>query len=92
MHGFQRGRFMSQTSMILHHLKREGSITPLDALSRYGIFRLSARIQELRNKGHHIETELIDLPSHKHCARYKLIQKPVQKFFQFQSSELEFSK
>lgn len=65
---------MTQNEMVLGHLKREGSITPLVALSLYGVYRLSARINDLREEGHDIETERIDLPHLKHCARYKLIK------------------
>ena len=36
----------SQYDMILKHLKRGDSITPLDALDKYGCFRLAAVICE----------------------------------------------
>lgn len=35
---------MTQTEMILGHLKEHGSITPLEAIRDYGIMRLGARI------------------------------------------------
>jgi len=38
---------MSQESMILNHLQQHGSITPLQALTDLGCYRLSARILEL---------------------------------------------
>ena len=34
--------------MILEHLEKYGSITPLQALDLYGCFRLAARVHELR--------------------------------------------
>ena len=37
------------------HLQKS-PLTPLDALMKYGCFRLSARINELRQIGYHIET------------------------------------
>ena len=48
---------MTQNEMVLRHLRLRGSITPLEALSKYGIMRLAARIEELRRKGLQIETE-----------------------------------
>jgi hypothetical protein len=49
----------AQTKMIEQHLLNGRSITPLQALQEYGCFRLGARIWDLRNSGHIIETELI---------------------------------
>jgi hypothetical protein len=61
---------MSQKLKILSHLKR-GPITPITALERYGCFRLAARIEELRNAGHSIETEWV-VNGNKRYARYRL--------------------
>ena len=63
---------MSQTSIILSHIKRYGSITPLTALDRYGCFRLAARISDLRNQGHKIITEPLEING-KRIARYRLV-------------------
>ncbi len=49
----------SQRQLILRHLKNKGSITPIEALNLYGCFRLSARIQELREENHPINTKII---------------------------------
>ena len=38
---------MSQTENILKHLKRGKRITPLEALNRYGCFRLASRIYDI---------------------------------------------
>ena len=46
----------TQTAAILEHLKRHGSITPLEALNRYGCMRLGARIYDLKRAGNPIET------------------------------------
>ena len=51
---------MSQNTAILAHLKHLGAITPTQALNHYGCFRLAARIQELREKGHDIETVMTE--------------------------------
>ena len=49
---------MSQTTEILSHLQTVGKITPLEALNKYGSFRLGAIIFNLRKAGHFIETEI----------------------------------
>lgn len=48
---------MTQSEMILRHLKDYGSITPLEALQEYGCMRLGARIYDLKRDGHDIRTE-----------------------------------
>ena len=45
--------------LILMHMKKYGSITQEDANEEYGIKRLSARINELRNMGYPIKTDII---------------------------------
>ena len=47
---------MSQNDQILHHLKSGQSITATQAISLFNCYRLAARIDELRKKGHLIET------------------------------------
>lgn len=49
----------TQKSVLLEHLRRFGSIEPLTALREYGIYRLGARIADLRNDGHNIVTETV---------------------------------
>jgi hypothetical protein len=56
----------SQCKMILAHLKKHRSIMPLQALNLYGIYRLGARIFDLRNDGHKIETQMI----HEHPVKF----------------------
>jgi hypothetical protein len=65
---------MSQTKEILSHLERVGSITAIEALNEYGCFRLAARIKDLRDAGHNIYTDNVDLPNGKTIAKYTLIQ------------------
>ena len=52
---------MSQTQneQILDYLKSGKSITPLEALEKFGCFRLSARIFNLREDGYNIITKNI---------------------------------
>lgn len=65
---------MTQNERILNHLKAHGSITPLEALDRYGCFRLAARIGELRSKGHGIDTDTVRRNG-KHFAVYRLAKR-----------------
>jgi hypothetical protein len=58
---------MSQEQQILQHLKNRGNITALMALTKFRCFRLAARINDLRNKGHNIKTTLIGNGSDKHA-------------------------
>lgn len=50
----------SQCKQILTHLKAGKSITPIEALNKYGCFRLGARIYDLRNSGYLIVTKLVE--------------------------------
>lgn len=50
---------MTQKSVLLEHLKRYGSIEPLTALREYGIYRLGARIADLRDDGYNIVTRTV---------------------------------
>lgn len=45
----------TQEERILAHLKSGISLTPFQALTDFGCFRLSARIHALRGQGHKIE-------------------------------------
>lgn len=49
---------LSQRDQVLKHLREVGPLTPLQAFGVYGIFRLAARIEELRLDGHDIDTVL----------------------------------
>jgi len=51
---------VTQKSKIMSHLQSGQSLTPIDALERYGCFRLAAIIHTLKNDyGMDIKTELI---------------------------------
>ena len=63
---------MTQNDVILNHLKN-GPITPAEAWSKYSIMRLSARVNDLRNMGHHIKTEIIEGPTKRRYALYRLM-------------------
>lgn len=49
---------ISQNQKILKHLKSKKTITPMEALLFYQVYRLAARIKDLRDKGHKIHTEI----------------------------------
>lgn len=63
----------SQNKMILTFLRRGKWITPLKALYDLGVYRLAARINDLRNKGYKIKAEMVHEHPVKFC-RYKLIK------------------
>ena len=63
---------MSQNQNILKFMKKQ-PITAMDALSKFGCFRLAARIKELRGLGHNIITETIK-ENGKAYAKYRLIK------------------
>jgi hypothetical protein len=54
------------------YLESGRSITPLEALSNFGIFRLATAINSLRKRGLPIETEMKKDPNGKTYARYVL--------------------
>lgn len=65
----------TQKDRILEFMRLHGSITQREALS-LGIYRLGARIWELKNDGYAIKMELIRVRnadgSHSYVARYSL--------------------
>jgi hypothetical protein len=67
---------MNQCQKILEMLSK-GPVTALDALNQANCFRLAARIGELRQQGHNIITEKIEV-NNKHIAQYILKGKPWQ--------------
>lgn len=52
--GWKRRTGMTQNQIILKHLKKAGSITVREAMVEYSIQSLTKRIQELRESGHEI--------------------------------------
>ena len=58
------------------HLTSGKSITQLEALGLYGLFRLAARIKELRDKGWDISTEIRNDPNGSSYAAYTLEDAP----------------
>lgn len=63
---------MTQSDMILAALLAGETLTPLDALKRFGCFRLGARIWDLKRAGYEIDMQLIDTGNGKHVAAYSM--------------------
>jgi hypothetical protein len=70
---------ISQTTVILNHLKQGKEITQLEATKKYRVLRLGAIIFNLRRDGYKITTRLEHKPNQygntSNYAVYKLIQK-----------------
>lgn len=62
---------MTQTELIKKHLEDGRTITPIEALSLYGCFRLGARIYNLKQQGVKIESKTIT-KNGKHFAQYRM--------------------
>ena len=63
----------TQENQILNHLKKHKFITSWEAIQEYRITRLSARIYELRERGHNIITKNVS-ENGKRFAEYSLIK------------------
>jgi hypothetical protein len=64
----------SQNKRILNYLKRGHRMTPMDALELFGCFRLAARVYDLRQEGHNISKQIIELSNGVNVAEYSLDQ------------------
>jgi len=63
---------MSQNKQIADYLNKGKKLTTLDALSKFGCFRLASRINDLRNNGMNIVTKTIKLDNNKQIAQYSI--------------------
>jgi hypothetical protein len=67
---------MSQQTQVLNHLKKE-PLTPLVALRKYGTLRLAALVFNLKDEGHNIVTDRVNVGTKnkpKYVAQYSLIK------------------
>lgn len=62
-----------QTRLVLLHLERNRTISPLEAFGVYGITRLAARIFELKKAGFQVVTTIHKDLMGKSYARYALV-------------------
>lgn len=51
--------FGTQNECILEHLRNNHSITPFEALTLFGCFRLSGRIYDLKKKGINVKRRMV---------------------------------
>ena len=69
---------MSDKDRVLTYLEEHGSITPMEALTEFGCYRLGARIWDLRHAGHSISTEMVERRDRngdrERYARYRLTE------------------
>lgn len=68
---------MSQNDQILQYLREGNRLTPIDALQLFGCFRLSGRINDLRNMGYDIHTDMVT-NGHKTFASYYIPKQEVE--------------
>ena len=62
----------TQNQAILEYLKLGKSITPMDALRKFGSMRLGARIYDLKQMGHAIEKRMVS-NGEKRFASYRMV-------------------
>ena len=62
----------SQCAQVLNHLQSGKKLTQIEALYKFECFRLPARIDQLRQEGHDIKTNMIKLASGKRIAEYSI--------------------
>jgi hypothetical protein len=67
---------ISQNACLAIWLKKGNTITPIEALQKFGCFRLGARIADLRKAGYEIDTKMVE-QNGKRFAQYKLIREKV---------------
>ena len=65
-------RLSSQNAMILNFLESGGALTPIEALEKFQCFRLAARINDLKEAGHNIQTEMVRKKNGKKIAVYSI--------------------
>lgn len=65
-------RIESQNSKVLRWLESGKSLSPLDALQRFGVFRLAARVHALKQLGYRIKAERTVFTNGRRCSTYRL--------------------
>lgn len=69
---------MSQCERVLNRLE-QGPITPMEAWNELGVYRLAARVCDLKEAGHNISKETVSVANRFgeecHVARYRLVSK-----------------
>ena len=71
---YKGNNHMSQADEVLSYLKDGNSVTPIDALNKWGCMRLAAIIHNLKKDGWQIKTTMVkNKTSGKKYARYSLM-------------------
>jgi hypothetical protein len=65
---------MSQTDEVLRFLKSGRKLTAIEALRRFGTFRLAARILDLKRKGYRVQSELRRFNGEKRASVYWMVR------------------
>ncbi len=68
----ETNRRPTQAGKILAYLQSGHALTALEALRRFGCFRLAARIHELRRDGWQIAERMVETANGKRVAEYYL--------------------
>lgn len=66
------GASKSQTDLILEWMLQGHSITPLEALNKFGSMRLPARIVDIRKRGYLVYSEFVTTLGGKKVKQYHL--------------------
>lgn len=64
---------LSQKDLVRRHLMSGKPLTPIQALEKYGCYRLAAVVNRLRKDGYQIITELMKGQEHSY-AKYKILK------------------
>lgn len=67
----------TQKERVKEYLMSGHTITPLEALRKFGAFRLSAIIYRLRGEGHHILMEKIPAGKNKRVGKYTYLHRQI---------------
>ena len=66
------GTSASQKAKILAYMQAGNKITPIEALEKYGCFRLGARIADLKEDGYDIKSQFVTTTTDKRVKAYWL--------------------
>ena len=62
----------SQTDLILEWMLAGHTITPLEALQKFGCSRLASRVSDIKARGYLVYSEFVTTPSEKKVKQYHL--------------------
>lgn len=72
-----------QTQIVLESMLNGFSITAKDAMDKFQIYRLGARIWDIKRLGYKVESEWIKTPGGARVKRYYMILQPKQTQLKF---------